>query len=335
MRRVTTRWFVPALLGVLLATPGASCAQIVYDVSSRPVTIWSEGTRMAGTLWWPEDTAPDAKLPAILLVHGWGGEREHLDATYAPKFADAGFVVLSFDYRGWGGSDGKLVAQEKLPAAPEAEDGKAVTGPVVEVRAQVVREVVDPYDQLEDVRNALAWLLAEPMVDPERLGIWGTSYGGGHVIVMAATEPRIRAVVSQVGSQGAEKPEPFVAHGQLRAAQKARGEIDPVPQAIDVAPGLRGTPDVAKMIRYRPLTFAPAVRVPTLFIDMEGEELFDRTRNGKAAFEIVQANAPARYETFEGSHYDVYTRRYFAASDLASDWFREHLQGGSGSGTAD
>ena len=94
MRRFTTMWFAPPLLGTLPATPGASCTQIVYDVSSRPVTICSRGTGMAGTLRWPEDTAPDAKLPAVLLVHGWDGEREYLDATCAPKFVDAGFVVL-------------------------------------------------------------------------------------------------------------------------------------------------------------------------------------------------------------------------------------------------
>ncbi len=306
-----------AAIGLFL--PSGGCTQILYDVESQPVVIWSEGTRMAGTVWRPEEPG-DAPLPAILLVHGWGGLREHLDATYAPKFADAGFIVLSFDYRGWGGSDGKLVTVEPLPESSR-EGGAEVTVP-----ARVIREVVDPFDQIEDVRNALAWLLAEPGVDPERIGIWGTSYGGGHVIVMGATDPRIRAIVAQVGSQGGEESAELSAHAAQRAAQKARGEIDPIPQGIDSAPGLAGTPDYAKMVRYRPITYASRVRAPTLFIDAEDEELFDRRKNGLAVHEIVKANTTSRYAVVSGTHYDVYTRHYIDASDQALAWFDEHLK---------
>ena len=312
------RFALFALAAAVVLSPSAGCAELLYDVESHPVVIWSEGTRMGGTLWRPEARGEEP-LPAILLVHGWGGVREHLDATYAPKFADAGFVVLSFDYRGWGDSDGKLVTAEPLPEASR-EPGSQVT-----VKAKVIREVVDPFDQIEDVRNALAWLLGEPGVDTERVGIWGTSYGGGHVVVMGATDPRIRAIVSQVGSQGGEASAELGAHAAMRAAQKARGEIDPIPQGIDGVEGLRGTPDVAKMARYRPITFAPRISAPTLFIDMEDEELFDRSQNGLAAHEIVKARAPSEYVLYPGKHYDVYTTNYIAASDTALAWFVKHL----------
>ncbi|MBW2396289.1 MAG: alpha/beta fold hydrolase [Deltaproteobacteria bacterium] len=309
-----------AVLYGLLMLPSAGCAQLLYDVESKPVVIWSEGTRMAGTLWRPEK-AGDEPLPGLLLIHGWGGLRDHLDATYAPKFADAGFAVLTFDYRGWGDSDGKLVAEEPLP------ENSRVPGSNVTVAARVIREVVDPYDQIEDVRSAFAWLLAEHGVDKERIGIWGTSYGGGHVVMLGASEPRVKAIVAQVGSQGGEESEEFRAHAHRRAAEKARGEIDPIPQGIDAVPGLSGTPDVAKMVRYRPILFADRVNVPTLFIDMEDEELFDRTKNGLAAHEIVKANTASRYVTHPGQHYDVYTRHYIAASDEALAWFVQHLKG--------
>lgn len=304
---------------VLLVAPSSGCAQLLYDVESKPATIWSEGTRMAGTLWRPE-AAGTEPLPGILLIHGWGGLREHLDMTYAPKFADAGFVVLTFDYRGWGDSDGKLVAAEPLPESSR-EVGSEVTVP-----ARVIREVVDPYDQIEDVRNAFAWLLAEPGVAADRIGIWGTSYGGGHVVVLGATEPRVKAIVAQVGSQGGEENAEFRAYAEKRAAEKARGDSDPIPQGVDTAPGLNGTPDVAKMVRYRPITFADRLTVPTLFIDMEDEELFDRKKNGLAAHEIVKASGESRYVTYPGKHYDVYTRRYIAASDEALEWFVQHLK---------
>ena len=97
----------------------------------------------------------------------------------------------------------------------------------------------------------------------------------------------------------------------------------------DEVPGLGGTPDWARMVSYRPIDLAERVRIPTLFIDMSDEELFDRTRNGQAAYERIRDNAPARYEVFEGKHYDVYTGSYGAASDLAVEWFQEHLSGGA------
>lgn len=323
MKRGSSRLALLALVSLVLTTPGASCAaELYYGAEPVPVTIWSQGTRMAGQVWRAKGAGGEeaGKRPAILLAHGWGGLREHLDTTYAPKFAAAGFVVLSFDYRGWGESEGRLVAVEPLPAPDE--QGR------VTVTARVIREVVDPWDQLEDLRAALAVLRSEPDVDPARIGIWGTSFGGGHAVTMAATE-RFAAAVAQVGSQGGgEAPAELLAHARRRAQEKARGELDPpLPQGIDQVPGLNGTPDVARMTSYRPLDFADQVRVPTLFIDMQDEELFDRKQNGLAAYERIKAHAPARYEVFPGKHYDVYTKRYGEASELALAWFREHLMG--------
>lgn len=299
-----------------LGFPSTGCA-LVYGVTSESVVIWSEGTRLAGTLWKPKDIASSDKLPAILLTHGWGGLRSHLDSTYAPKFAGAGFVVLTFDYRGWGDSEGKLVMRD---SAPEPDGNGDVT-----VRARVIREVVDPFDQLDDIRNALDFLVGDSNVDTGRIGIWGTSFSGGHVIWMGAHDTRIRAIVAQVGAQGGDRTPELLAHGQKRATAKARGEIDPIPQGIDQVKGLDGTPDWAKIVRYRPIDHAAAIRVPTLFIDAENEELFDRMENGHAAYEIVARSATAEYQVYPGKHYDIYTVRYPAASDRALAWFERHL----------
>lgn len=282
----------------------------------RGVDIWSEGTRIAGDLWFPAGLAADASAPAVLMSHGWGGTRDHLNSAYARDLARAGFAVLTIDYRGWGGSDSRLVL-----VGPEPAPG---TDGTVTARVRPIREVVDPQDQILDIANAFAFLVGEPRVDATRIGVWGTSYSGGLAIAFAAREPRVAAVVAQVGYMGAGGSS--VDRGHRRATEKARGEIAPIPQGIDEVPGLRGTPDLAKMVGWRPIDVAVRVRAPTLIIDVDKEELFDRRANGRAVFEVIRANAVAEYEIYPGRHYDIYRRHRRAALDRAIGWFRVHLR---------
>lgn len=282
----------------------------------KPITIWSEGTRLAGDLFVPDGGRRPG--PAIVCCHGWGGLKEHLNATYAPYFARRGFAVLTFDYRGWGESDGKLV---RLGDGPNPGAGETT------IRALAVREVVDPLDQLLDIRSALDFLAGESVVDPDRIGVWGSSYGGGHVVVTAATDSRVRCVVAQVGGFGPPEGKAFVRLARGRATQKARGELrPPVPQGIDVVPGLRGTPDVAKMFYHRPRDHAARVQVPTLIIDADHDELTDPREHGRAVYETIRQHAPARYESFPCRHYAIYDEYFDAGAGLAADWFTEHLQ---------
>ncbi len=283
----------------------------------RAVDIWSDGTRMAGDLWLPGEYGQGKPVPAILLTHGWGGVRAHLNDTYAPKFAAAGFAVLTFDYRGWADSDSRLVIVGAEPSADA--DGE------VQVRARRIREVVDPQDQVRDIVSAIDFLSGEPGINLDRIGIWGTSYSGGHVIHVGARDDRIAAIVSQVGYQGVGWGPGQVRLARQRAIDKARGRIDPIPQGIDRVPNLRGTPDLAKMLDHRPIDWAHKVRVPTLIIDVTEEELFDRMANGHAVYEIVREHTEAAYQTYPGTHYSIYNRHYSTASTLALEWFSRHL----------
>ena len=302
---------------VLFIVFGASVSASAAGVERRAITIWSDGTRMAGDLWLPDGFGDGTDRPAIVLTHGWGGVRSHLNNTYAPKFAKAGFVVLTFDYRGWVDSDSRLVIIGDQPSPDENGE--------ITVRARAIRQVVDPHDQVRDITSALDYLVGEPGVDVSRIGIWGTSYSGGHVIFVGARDKRVAAIVSQVGYQGVGWTPSRQQFANQRAIDKARGVIDPIPQGIDVIPNLTGTPDLAKMSDYRPIDFAPDVSVPTMVIDVTGEELFDRTKNGRAVYEIIKENTDAVYETFPGKHYRIYDQHYLAASSLALDWFRRHL----------
>lgn len=310
-----------------MAAQASLWAQPNPNAESRPVTIWSDGTRLSGDLWYPKDRVEGEKLPAIVLCHGWGGTKSHLNTTYAPKFAAGGFYVLAFDYRGWGDSDSRFVNHGET-AKPDAE-GNAT------VNVQVIREVVDPWGELEDIRNAILFIEGEPGVDAERIGIWGTSYGGGLVIYTAANNPRVKAVVSQVGAQdGLDAAlQPFLETGGANALRKyeierVRGGQAPLPQGEFGFPGLRGTPHLTAMFSYRPINEALRVQAPTLFIDAENEELFDRLQHSKKVYDILKANGVVtEYHVEPGiKHYGIYSERYQQGADLALEWFTRFLK---------
>lgn len=284
----------------------------------KEVTIWSEGTRLAGDLFLPEDLKEGEKRPAILLCHGWGGPKQHLSATYALYFCQAGFICLTFDYRGWFESDARLVVDDK--------QGEVDEGGFLTVKARPVREVVDPLDQVVDVNNCLDFLIGEEAVDTDRIGIWGSSFGGGHVVYMAGTDDRIKCMVSQVGAPNSPFTDDMRVLTQLRGVEKARGVYGPMPPALDAHETLIGKPDYAKMARYNPVDVAPNITAPSLFIDQSQEELFVREDQYPVVKAIVEKNAPTVHHTFEGTHYDIYEKNYKEGAKLARDWFVKYLK---------
>lgn len=310
------------------AQPGRRAPRLPDNIEMKKVDIWSEGTRMSGDLFMPKDATAENKYPAIVMSHGWGGTRAHLSSTYAPRFASEGFVVLSFDYRGWGDSDSKLVIKGEMPKPNEKGE--------VTVTAQAIRESVDPFDQTIDIMNAIDFIEGQPEVDASRIGLWGTSYSGGHVVYVAAHDPRVKAIVSQVSAQNSTeivdriwKEQGGIEYAKKQAIQRARGEIDPIPQNNqDKAPNLGGTPFLSKIVEYRPVDYADQVKAATLLIDAEGEELFDiKDHSGKVA-EIMKANnVPVKYVIVEDiTHYGIYTQKFAEGAQLAVDWFKEHLK---------
>ena len=286
------------------------------EVVRRGIELFSEGSRLAAELFTPAGVAPAEGWPAILLCHGWGGLKEHL-APYADKFAGAGFLCMTFDYRGWGESDGRVIAARDAPRLLDAGER--------ELRVVVLREIVDPIDQTADIKNCLHVLASEPGVNPGRIGIWGTSYGGGHAVFTAGTDDRIRACVAQIG--GFSFPPEYRDWARGQAADKARGRINPiVPQnGLNGVPDLKGTPDVARQVEHSQLRAAARVQVPTLIIDAEFEELNNRLEHGWAAYMMIRQNAPAEYHTYPCKHYAVYDDYAEPASDLALGWFGRHL----------
>jgi uncharacterized protein len=266
-----------------------------------------------------------------VLCHGWGGSatKQHLNQRIAPQFAAAGYVVLAFDYRGWGESDSRLVAEGEMPKP--GEDG------FVTVRARAVREIVDPLDQQEDIDAAITFVEGEEMVDAERIGIWGSSFGGGHVVWRAGNDPRVKAVVAQVGpmDQRAATKQAYEARGQSlvdlhrEKIERVRGERPPVPLDAEKPEGLRGVPYYERFVEFVAMDQLDAITAPVLFLDAEKEHYFDiREHSGKAHERLKARGIPTEYHVFAGAeHYDIYRGEHLErAMQLEIEWFDRWLK---------
>ncbi len=301
------------------AAPGRSEYKPPAGIGHRSTTIISEGTRLAGDLFWPESSEQN-RLPTIIMSHGWGGVAAQLRGE-AAAFATAGYLVLTFDYRGWGASDGRVVLASP---APEDRSSGRFTAEVIEIR-----EVVDPLDQTTDLLNVLHWIQAEPRCDTERIGLWGSSYSGGHVVYAAARDPRVKATVSQVPALDSR----FVVADDTQreqtyreATQRARGEIGYPEPGARVIGNLRGAPIREKLMRYAPVEDADkAPGCAMLFVIAEKEELFDNEDHAIKAHAL--AKGPKKIVTIPGiTHYGIYLAKRAEAERLSLEWFDEHLK---------
>lgn len=115
--------------------------------------------------------AGDPPFACIVMCHGFTGTMDRLEDV-AERFCEAGYAVLTFDYRNFGESEGRP------------------------------RQVISLERQLEDIAAAVAFARSQPCIDAARIALWGSSLGGGHVVVAAARDGNIAAVISQVPFNG-------------------------------------------------------------------------------------------------------------------------------------
>jgi uncharacterized protein len=134
-------------------------------VSRLDVEFKSEGETVRA---WFYKADGDGPRPAVVLAGGWCYVREIVMPTYAQAFAQAGVHAMIFDYRNLGVSDGDN------------------------------RQHLDPWAQIRDYQNAISILERREDVDPQRIGVWGISYSGGHALILAAIDPRVKSIVSQI-----------------------------------------------------------------------------------------------------------------------------------------
>jgi dienelactone hydrolase len=289
------------------------------NIDFRQANVMSEGVRLSAELFSLKSLA-GKPLPTVIMAHGWGGTAANFRRD-ALDLAGAGYLVITFDYRGWGGSDGRLV----LTSPPEKREGRRFTAQVEELR-----EYVDPIEQTTDWFNVISWAAGEPMVDKNRIGLRGSSYSGGHVFYVAARDPRVKAIVSQVGAFDSR----WVVTGEAEskatyteATRRARGEIGyPEPRARVVG-NLMGAPIRDKLLHYAPVEEAAKVKdVAALFIVAEKEELFDNNAHAKLAYDRMPGTKKKYVSIPNIPHYGIYRESRDQAIKLAIEWFDEHLK---------
>lgn len=131
----------------------------------RDIAFDADGTTLRGWLYLPEGAA--APVPTVVMAHGFAAVKEQGLDRYAEVFAAAGLGALVFDHRNFGASDG------------------------------TPRQELDGVAQARDYRHAVTFARTLPEADRDRIGVWGTSYSGGHALAVGAADRRVRCVVVQ------------------------------------------------------------------------------------------------------------------------------------------
>jgi hypothetical protein len=297
-------------------------------MTRRDVEFDAEGVTLRG--WFYPAQGATGSAPTVVMAHGFSAVKEMYLDSFAEVFSAAGLGALVFDNRNFGASGGEP------------------------------RQEIDPWAQVRDYRHAITYATTLPEVDPARIGIWGSSYSGGHVLVVGAIDRRVKAVVGQV---------PLISgHDNLRALVRAdfiagfREMFDadrlarfqgkepamvPVVDEDPLAPCALPTPDswswfsetglnrapawsnevtlrsVEMFTEYEPVSYMPYISpTPLLLLVAAGDHLVP-AELAIAGYE--QAREPKKIIIMPGGHFDAYVKGFEAASGPARDWFVQYL----------
>jgi dienelactone hydrolase len=277
------------------------------DTTTRiDITFHSGSDWCAGWLYRPDGAGTEARKPIVVMAHGFSATRELRLPAYAERFCEAGIGVLLFDYRNFGASGGQP------------------------------RQLLDIRRQHTDFRNALAYARDLDWVDPARVGLFGSSFSGGHVLAVAAKDGGVAAVVSQCPFTDGLATLPALGLGPimrltaagLRDLTRAARHAEPYYVPAVAAPGEFGvmtTPDslpgmqalvppetawenrvaarIALMVgTYRPGLKASKLPCPALFCITDKDSLAPAERTAKLAARGPR-NEIKRYPI---GHFEIY-----------------------------
>lgn len=295
-----------------------------FVTTRTDVSFDSRGLRCAGWLYRPTGGGSG---PVIVLGHGLGALKEMGLDAYAERFSAAGFICLVFDYRHFGASEGEP------------------------------RQLLDIDRQLEDWSSAIAYAKTIDGADPARIGLFGTSFGGGHVIVTAADHPEVAAVVSQcpftsgsasaktLGVRGLAKVSALATRDLAAAAARREPVLVPLAgkpgdgalmNAADVVPGYLGLvpPDLdftnavaarigARIPLHYPGRRAKDVQCPIMFSICDNDTVAPAGPTAEYAAEAPRGEIVH----YPFGHFEIYTGSAFETAIVdQTDFFVRHLK---------
>ena len=135
------------------------------------VIFYSDGLKLDANLYIPKDYKQGEKRPGVVCCHGYSGMKDVYLLPVPERLTENGYISLTFDHRGFGKSEG--------------------------VRARNIL-----MEQVRDIRNSMTFLQQQPQVDPERIGLYGTSFGGSNVAYTAAVDERAKCIVAVAAATG-------------------------------------------------------------------------------------------------------------------------------------
>lgn len=292
-------------------------------MKKRDVVFYSEGCKLLGDYFLPDDLKPGEKRPAIVLCHGYSGIRPLILPDYAKYFCDAGYVCLGFDYRGFNGSEGPKWRIQAL-------------------------------EQIEDIRNAITWMECQGEVDAKRIGIWGTSNGGAHVAYAAGVDQRVKCAVGQVGYGDGYRLIMDIRSPEERKALLAKLDED---RKLRVTTGKGGAADTATLLaspqtkaffaealkampdfyceipwesaeatmEYKPIDVVHKIAPRALMLIGAEQDDLCKIDGYKAMFD--KAGEPKRWLQYPITHYQIYTPEWVDQSAKAAlEWYDQHLK---------
>jgi len=294
-------------------------------VTTRQVTFYVDGGfPLYGKLFLPRGfSARAGRWPAVVVGHGINAISIGIE-KYGARFADRGLVAMAIDYRSYGFSGSEISLLEADPTTDERAVWER------EARVQLKRTDLNNFHEVEDFRAAVSFLQGEPGIDPERIGIWGSSNGGSVVIMVAAQDARVKAVVSQVagvGNRPATGPVAIPAAALADSIQRAR-----TGHGAEVDGGFSFRTKIDLWSNQVNREFRPGAaidRIPEatriLSIIAEHDELIpaagapDAARAFKGTWQVVVVPFMTHFQMYSGTAFEV-------GSTLAADWFLKYLK---------
>ena len=296
--------------------------------SRRDIEFNADGSLIRGWLYRP--VGADQPFPIVVMAGGFSCVKEMHLANYAAVFANAGLAVLLFDFRNLGASEG------------------------------TPRQELNPWQQAEDYRHAITYATTLSEVDAGRIGIWGSSYSGGHCLMVAATDRRVKCVSVQVPTiSGHESGLRRIPMDRVEAlthafaedrARRMKGEAPDMravvgdPSTNPLYPSgeaheyfvtsTQGVPNWRNEVTlrsmeyaraYEPGIYTPYISPTPLQMVIARQDFISCTDLQLEAYH--RALEPKKLVLMSGGHFAPYEAEFELASGAARDWFVTYLGG--------